>query len=208
MAKSFEIEIALDDLELLKAQGYLLCVAGAFGEERPLVVWRCFGNYLENNPFSLTGQFEVFATSSFKIGGVVHVDTKTMAIAPGQQTTFTADAEFQPPVAIDQPRSIMIQSQYPGPTHIGFNSTLTGPDNVQQTTPIFVSDNVFGSTNFVFMPLDAFQVWLQQNVVTSNIIDPHITNPGTIDLTNKDFVKLTYQNGKWSEQPDARPSAA
>lgn len=207
MAKSFEIEIALDDLEFLKTQQYLLCVARSDGMQGSLVVWRCFDDYLENNPFSLTDQFEVFATSSLKIGGVVHVDTKTMAISPGQATVFTANAEFETPVASEQSQGITIESQYPGSIHIGFSSPLTGPDNIQQTTPMFVSDSVFGSTSFDYVPFDELQVWFQQKVVTGGIIDPHLTNAATVDLSKKDVVKLTYQNGKWSGPSAARSGA-
>ncbi|MEN3349209.1 MAG: hypothetical protein V7632_2844 [Bradyrhizobium sp.] len=207
MAKAFAIEFAPDDLEYLKTNGYLLCVASAADSGKTLVVWRCFSDYLEHNPFSLIDQYEVFGTSSFKIGEVVTIDTETMAIAPGQQTVLTADAKFLTPTD-GTPGNIIINSGYPDPIHIGFSNTLTGPDNVQQTTPLFVSDAVTNFSTYVYLPLDKLQVWLQQNAVTGVIINADVVNAAMIDLTKKDFVKLTYQNGEWSEQSAARPGVA
>jgi hypothetical protein len=198
MSKLLEIQIALDDLEFLKTKKYMLCFATGL-QSNPAVVWQCFSDYLQNNPFSLLPQYQVFGTSSFNVGSVVTIDIDAVTIALGEQTTLTADAVFQPPVAGGAGESLTVNNQYGQEIHLGFSCALTGPDNVQRTTPIFVTSAVVGPDVFVFTPVDSVRVWLQPDIVTGAIIGPDIPNSIEIDLRARDFGKLRYQDGKWSE---------
>ena len=203
MPKLLEIEIALDDLEFLKTKKYMLCFA-TMVESNPAIVWQCFSGYLQNNPFSWVPQYEVFGTSSFNVGGVVTIDINAAAIALGEQITLTADAVFLPPVAGAPRDSLVVENQYGQQIHLEFSRASTGPDNVQRTTPIVVTPALVGPDFFAFTPVDRVRVWLQPDIVTGAIINPDIPNSIEIDLSAKDFGKLLYQDGKWSEQAGAR----
>ncbi|KJC60973.1 hypothetical protein UP10_08600 [Bradyrhizobium sp. LTSPM299] len=203
MTKSIEIQIALDDLEFLKTNRYLLCFAAINSG----IVWRCFSDYLASNPFSLISQYEVFGTSSLNIGSVITIDTNTVAITPGQQCTLDADAIFHPPTAGGMPEGITINNQYGQPIGVGLSRALIGPDNVQQTTPVFAT-LVQGPGTIDIMPSNNVRIWLQQDIVTSTIVDPRsIQNSIEVDLGAKDAVRLLYQGGKWSETSGARSNS-
>ncbi|MBR0869048.1 hypothetical protein JQ633_01670 [Bradyrhizobium tropiciagri] len=202
MTKSLEIEIALDDLEFLTIHHYRLCIAAIASDGNAVVVWRSFDHYLANNSFSLASHFEVFGTSSLAIGSVVSIDTGTMAIAPGQQTTLTADA-FLPPVAGRDTASITIDNQYPRPIHLGVSRALTGPDKVAQTTPVFVSQAALnGRDVFSYTPRERLRVWFQENVVTGTMLDRETLANGPnaieVDLSASKTPSLRYENGMWS----------
>jgi hypothetical protein len=204
MTKLLEIQIAPDDLEFLKTNQYLLCVAKMFAGNTPNIVWQGFSDYLQNNPFSWLPQYQVFGSSGFIVGNVATIDTGTVPIVPGQKTVLDADAHFQTPVAGAPPGSIMIGNEYRQQIHLGFGSASTGPDGVQRTTPIYVMPTPANvNFNYTYTPIDTVRVWFQQNVVTSTIIDPNIPNSIDIDLRTRDFGKLLYQGGKWSEQTGA-----
>jgi hypothetical protein len=206
MAKLVEVQIAPDDLEFLKSNQYLLCFAKmSENSNNPAIVWQCFSGYLQNNPFSWLPLYQVFGSSSFSVGGVATVDTGAMTIGLGQQATFTADAAFQTPVADASvpPNSFRIQDQYRQQIHFGFANASTGPDGVQRITPVFVTQAAVGDFTFVsFEPLDTVRVWFQQDVVTSSIV-ASIPNSIEISLATRDFGKLRYQGGQWSEQAGA-----
>jgi hypothetical protein len=61
-----------------------------------------------------------------------------------------------------------------------------------------------GPDEFTFTPGDTVRVWLQPDIVTGAIIGPDIPNSIKVDLSVRDFGKLQYQGGKWTEQSDAR----
>jgi hypothetical protein len=205
MLKQLEIQIAPDDLEFLKSNQYMLCFAmmtqGDNEVNNTSIVWQCFDDYLQNNPFSWFPEYQVFGSSAYNVGDVATVDTTPLTIALGQRTTLNADASFGPFVALGVPNMFAIANEYRQQIHLGFGSASTGPDGVQRITPVFVTPNPIGpNIIYSFMPVDTVRVWFQQNVVTSTIVGPGIPNAIEIDLRTRDFGKLRYQDGKWSEQ--------
>jgi hypothetical protein len=205
MAKLLEVQIAPDDLEFLKSNQYLLCFAKmAANTSNPAIVWQCFSGYLQNNPFGWLPMYQVFGSSAFNVGGVATVDTGAMTIGLGQQATFTADAAFQTPVADASvpPNSFRIQDQYRQQIHFGFANASTGPDGVPRITPVFLTPALGDFTFVSFTPLDTVRVWFQQDVVTGSIV-ASMPNSIEISLATRDFGKLRYQGGQWSEQAGA-----
>lgn len=202
MSKLVEVQVAPDDLEFLKANQYALCFAKHFDGDNTVVVWQAFSNYLQNNPFGWPSQHQVFGTSAFNVGSVVTVDTNTVAIGPNQQTTLNTDAVFQPPVSAPLNGGFVISNLYRQEIHVGISSTSTGLDGVQRSTPVFVTPAPAPPFfNFEFTPLDIVRVWFQQNAVTSEVVVITPANTIEVDLQRRDFGKLLYKGGKWSEQP-------
>jgi hypothetical protein len=200
MTKLLEVQIAPDDLEFLKTNQYLLCFAKIPQSYNSAIVWQCFSGYLQNNPLSWPAQYQVFGSSSFITGGVATIDTSTAMIALGQQITLSADAAFQSTAVGAPANSFTIHNEYRQKIYLGFGGASTGPDGVQRTTPIFVMSAPATDFN-TFTPVEIVKVWFQQNVVTSTIVDStSIPNSIEIDLRSRDFGKLLYQGGKWSEQ--------
>jgi hypothetical protein len=202
MSKRLEIQIAPDDLEFLKSNQYLLCFARLIQGNNANIVWQCFSDYLQNNPFGWLPQYEVFGTSSFIVGGVATIDTAAVTIAPAQQTTLNEDAVFGSPVPSVPPESIRVNNSYRQQIYLGLGATSIGPDGVQRTTPVYVTPTPFPMNwSYTMTPTDIVQVWFQQDIVTSTIIGPDIPNAMQISLpATRNFGKLRYQAGKWSEQ--------
>jgi hypothetical protein len=203
MTKLLEVQIAPDDLEFLKTNQYLLCFAKIPQSYNAAIVWQCFSDYLQNNPLSWPTQYQVFGSSSFITGGVATIDTNTATIAPGQQITLSADAAFQSPGVGGPANSFTIHNEYRQKIYLGFGGASAGPDGVWRMTPIFVMPTPATDFN-VFTPVEIVKVWFQQNVVTGTIVDSN-SIPGSIniDVRTRDFGKLLYQGGKWSEQSGA-----
>jgi hypothetical protein len=207
MTKLLEVQIAPDDLEFLKTNQYLLCFAKMSQSYNSAIIWQCFSDYLQNNPLSWPVQYQVFGSSSFITGGVATIDTNTATIALGQQITLSADAVFQPPVVGGPANSFTIHNEYRQKIYLGFGGASIGPDGVPRITPIFVMPTPAADFN-VFTPVEIVKVWFQQNVVTGTIVDStSIPNSIDIDLRTRDFGKLLYQGGKWSEQTGAWSNA-
>jgi hypothetical protein len=200
MTKLLEIQIAPDDLEFLKTNQYLLCFAKIPQSYNTAIIWQCFSDYLQNNPLSWPLQYEVFGSSSFITGGVATIDTNTATIALGRQITLTADAVFQSQAAGAPANSFTIHNEYRQKIYLGFGGWSTGPDGVPRMTPIFVMPTPASDFD-TFTPVEIVKVWFQQNVVTGTIVDStSISNAIDIDVRTRDFGKLLYQGGKWSEQ--------
>jgi hypothetical protein len=200
MTKLLEVQIAPDDLEFLKTNQYLLCFAKIPQSYNSAIVWQCFSDYLQNNPLSWPLQYQVFGSSSFITGGVATIDTNTATIALGQQITLSADAVFQSPAVGGPANSFMIHNEYRQKIYLGFGGWSIGPDGVPRMTPIFVMPTPPADFN-AFTPVEIVKVWFQQNVVTGTIVDStSIPNSIDIDVRTRDFGKLLYRDGKWSEQ--------
>ena len=125
MAKSVEIQIALADLEFLKANQYQLCFArmvnGAY-----TVVWQSYGGYLSNNPFSWLPLYQLFGTNTFTVnGGEVTIDTNAVSIDLGEQAVLNPDGNMEPAVTGGPADGITMINQY-GPIHPGLIGVSTG----------------------------------------------------------------------------------
>jgi hypothetical protein len=197
MAKSVEIQIALADLEFLKANQYQLCFArmvnGAY-----TVVWQSYGGYLSNNPFSWLPLYQLFGTNTFTAnGGEVTIDTNAVSIDLGEQAVLNPDGNMEPAVTGGPADGITMINQY-GPIHPGLIGVSTGPDGVQRTLPMFVAPLAIATGTDVLTPAEKMRVWFQQNVASGTTTNQDISMAVELDLTAVDLARATYSQGNWS----------
>jgi hypothetical protein len=197
MAKSVEIQIALNDLEFLKANQYQLCFArmvnGAY-----TVVWQSYSDYLQNNPFSWLPLYQLFGTNNFTAnGGVVTMNTNSVSIDLGEQAVLNPDGNMEPAVTGGPADGITMINQY-GPIHPGLTGVSTGPDGVQRTVPMFVAPLAIATGTDVLTPVERMRVWFQQNVASGATTNQDISMAVEFDLTAVDLARATYSQGNWS----------
>jgi hypothetical protein len=197
MAKSVEIQIALNDLEFLKANQYQLCFArmvnGAY-----TVVWQSYGDYLSKNPFSWLPLYQLFGTNNFTAnGGVVTMDTNSVSIAPGEQAMLDPDGNMNPAITGGPADGITLINQY-GPIHPGLTGVSTGPDGVERALPMFVAPLAIATGTDVLTPVERVRVWFQQNIDPGATTNQDVSMAVELDLTAVDLVRTTYSQGNWS----------
>jgi hypothetical protein len=197
MTKSVEIQIALNDLEFLKANQYQLCFArmvnGAY-----TVVWQSYSDYLQNNPFSWLPLYQLFGTNNFTAnGGVVTMNTNSVSIDLGEQAVLNPDGNMEPAVTGGPADGITMINQY-GPIHPGLTGVSTGPDGVQRTVPMFVAPLAIATGTDVLTPVERMRVWFQQNVASGATTNQDISMAVEFDLTAVDLARATYSQGNWS----------
>ncbi|MDD4915469.1 MAG: hypothetical protein PHW13_10610 [Methylococcales bacterium] len=195
--KKVTIQISSADLTQLKNSKYRLCFAKKVGDDAYNVVWQSYTNYLSNNNFSWTPQYQLFGSNSFQANVQVDVSTNLVNIGLGETSILDASGLLGPASTGGPSTAITMLNQY-GPIHPGVNQISTGIDGKTVTTPIYVAENqiVTGTTNLT--PVEKVLVWFEQNIVTSTMFSDSRSNYVEIDLTSVDSATRLYQNGIWT----------
>lgn len=196
MGKLVTIQIASGDLEVLKADGYILCFARCV-EDSYDVIWQSYANYLANNPFSWSALYQLFGANAFSVGAPAGARTNAVDIAPGQQATLDHAGVLGSAVEKGAPGKITLINNY-GPIHPGLSGISTGPDGVQRMTPMFVAPRPIVTGSYRLQPTDKVKVWFEQNGTSSTIVGRAVSNAVEIDLTGAETATRLYQNGDWT----------
>lgn len=194
--KSVTIEIAPDDLTLLKQSGYKLCFAKKVGNEAYNVVWQSYDKYLSNNGFSWTPQYQLFGSNTFQADVTVKVSTNIVTIGLGQQSILSPEGLLGNAVTGGPDISITLDNEY-GPIHPGINQLSVGIDGKQVSTPIYVATNQVVTGNTVLTPVETILVWFEQNVQTSTMFSTSRSKAIEIDLTVVNDATRLYEDGAW-----------
>lgn len=195
--KSVKIQIAANDLTLLKTAGYRICFAKKVGDHDYNVVWQSYMNYLSNNTFTWTPQYELFGSNTFQDNVQVDVSTNIVRIGLGETSVLDASGLLGPASTGGPSTSITLRNQY-GPIHPGVNqvskSSMGGP---AVSTPIYVAKNqvVLGDTELT--PVEKVLVWFEQNIETSTMFSTSRSLSVEIDLTFTDSATRLYTDGQW-----------
>jgi hypothetical protein len=195
--KSVKIQIAAGDLTTLKQSGYKLCFAKRVGTEAYNVVWQSYVNYLSNNTFSWTPQYQLFGSNSFQANVQVDVSTNVVTIGLGQQSVLDNAGLLGPATSGGPNTSITLVNNY-GAIHPGVSQLSTGIDGKVVSTPIYVATNqvVTGSTQLT--PVETILVWFEQNVQTSTMFSDSRSQSVEIDLTVDNNATRLYSGGSWT----------
>ncbi|WP_095083487.1 hypothetical protein [Pseudomonas sp. Irchel s3h17] len=195
-SKMVRIQIAPEDLTLLKQSGYKLCFAKKVGNEDYNVVWQSYVKYLSNNSFSWTPQYQLFGSNVFQANVTVEVSTNIVDIGLGQQSVLSEEGLLGPAVTAGPATAITLQNDY-GPIHPGVNQLSTGVDGRQVSTPIYVATSqvVTGKTELI--PVETILVWFEQNVQTSTMFSSSRSKAIEIDLTRVNEASRLYAAGEW-----------
>ncbi|KAI0824050.1 hypothetical protein BC628DRAFT_475719 [Trametes gibbosa] len=174
---SLTVNISSSDIGVLKAAGYMLCVAKKVNNTYN-TVWRG-GSFLAHNQFQWTSRYEVFGTESFAEGALVTAATESPEIKYGQ--TAVLDSAGSMHNATGSPNSsgsFMVNNQYAA-LNIGVMGYLGGT-----FSPIFVSPNELVTGTITLTPVESVLVWLDTTHVTSTIITTSISNTIEVDFTS------------------------
>lgn len=196
--KSVKIQIAPADLTQLKNSNYRLCFAKKVGDNAYNVVWQSYTNYLSNNTFSWTPQFELFGSNTFQDKVQVDVSTNVVRIGLGETSILDKTGLLGPASTGGPSTSITLRNQY-GPIHPGVNQiSQSSMGGVSVSTPIYVAENqvVLGDTTLT--PVEKVLVWFEQNIETSTMFSDSRSLSVEIDLTNADSATRLYSGGKWT----------
>ena len=161
----------------LKASHYRLCVAKMVNQMYT-VVWSG-DDFLQNNTFQWTEEYEVFGQENFTVGALVQASTDPQHIKYGQTCELNADGDLKPATgAPDKSGSFTVKNEF-GAIHAGVNGRLGG-----KFSPIFVSPNVV-SGDVVLQPVIQVKVWFDLHLQTGSMI---------LDST-ADNIEVVYEGG-------------
>ncbi|KAA0983618.1 hypothetical protein FQ192_29385 [Pseudomonas sp. ANT_J12] len=195
--KSVKIQIASGDLTTLKQSGYKLCFAKKVGTEDYNVVWQSYVNYLSNNTFSWTPQYQLFGSNSFQANVQVDVSTNLVTIGLGQQSILDSSGLLGNATTGGPDTSITLVNQY-GAIHPGVSQLSTGIDGKQVATPIYVAINQVVTGQTVLTPVETILVWFEQNVQTSTMFSTSRSQAIEVDLTFDNNATRLYSGGSWT----------
>jgi hypothetical protein len=195
--KSVKIQIASADLTQLKQSNYKLCFAKKVGNEDYNVVWQSYSNYLSNNTFSWTPQYQLFGSNVFQANVQVDVSTNLVNIGLGQQATLDTSGLLGPASSGGPEISITLLNNY-GPIHPGVSQLSTGIDGKQVSTPIYVASQQVVTGSTVLTPVETILVWFEQNVQTSTMFSTSRSQSIEINLTDSNDAVRLYSGGSWT----------
>ncbi|TFK35786.1 hypothetical protein BDQ12DRAFT_759165 [Crucibulum laeve] len=172
------VEIATNQMEVLKSGGFNLCVAKKINRVYT-VVWSGKSDYLHKNIFSWDEDYQVFGLNEFKVGALVQAQTNEVDIAYGQTCVLNSVGVMEHATGpVDKSGEFYVQSEY-GKICLGVNQKLN-----ENFLPIFVSSTVI-TGKATFEPIVELKVWLQTHVESGTMIFD-VAEPG---------IEVTYSGG-------------
>lgn len=194
--KSIIVKLDANSLSGLKKAKYALCFAKKVNDTYN-VIWRSTKKYLNKNTFSWEPEYKVFGTNTYETSIKVTADTEFARAELGQQCTLDADGNMHDAISGKNPQSVTVINEF-GPIHFGISQVCT-IDGVEETTPIYVSQEERAKGDVMLTPKEKVMVWFEANVETSTIFEDAKTNKIEIDLTNRDTQTISYdfESGEW-----------
>ncbi|MBD2213729.1 hypothetical protein H6G27_28250 [Nostoc linckia FACHB-104] len=199
--KSVTITIEETDLQNLKDANYKLCFAKKVDEGKYNVVWQSYDEFLMNNTFSWTPQYQLFGTNTFKENIKVVVSTNLVTIGLGEISTINKAGIFSHastiiPETETSIKSINLDNEF-GSIHPGVNQLSTGIDGQQISSPIYVAADPILPGTATLTPVETVLVWFEQNLETSTMFSTARAKSVEINLTDTNTASRKYQGGKW-----------
>lgn len=194
--KSVQIEIAPKDFKLLKEQGYRLCFAKKVGTAAYNVVWQAYDDFLSNNNFSWTPQYQLFGSNVFEAAVTVRTSTNIVNIGLGEVSTLDSTGLLSDAKTGGNETSINLINEF-GAIHPGVNQLATGIDGSQVSTPIYVAPSKALKGNISLQPVEKVLVWFEQNIETSTMFSDARSHEVEIDLTTVNSQVRRYEGQTW-----------
>lgn len=195
--KSVVIQIAPEDLAVLKQSQYKLCFAKKVGNNDYNVVWQSYGAFLANNKFTWTPQYQLFGANSFNAGITVDASTNVVTIGLGETAVLDSNGTLGAPSTGGPSTAFTLDNEF-GDIHPGVNQLSTGIDGKAISTPIYVATNPVVTGLVELAPVEKVLVWFEQNVQTSTMFSTSRSKAIEIDLTSTDGATRLYSGGQWT----------
>ena len=203
MAKLVQIHINQADYHSLKSGQYNLCFAqktnGAY-----TVLCQSIANYLPSTHFSWQPDYQLFGSNFFTAGTKVFIETNAVSVDLVKVGMAAIDAAgvVKPAAGAGAIGFIPVNNSY-GRIHLGVIGSSAGPDDTQQSLPIYLGPEPVDAGIVPLVPADVVRVWFQQNIANITMLSPAMLastpNAIEVDLTVSDTATLTYENGTWSQ---------
>ncbi|MEM7537973.1 MAG: hypothetical protein AAF639_37730 [Chloroflexota bacterium] len=194
--KTVDIEIALPDLQQLKASNYKLCFAKKVAEGEYNVVWQSYLDYLAFNKFSWTPQYQLFGSNIFQSNVEVRVATNLVDIGLGEESTLNEFGILSAPSTGGPATSVNMNNEF-GSIHPGVNQLSTGIHGEQISTPIYVAPSAAVKGHINLTPVEKVLVWFEQNIQTGAMFSSARSLSIEIDLTGQNSATRLYENQGW-----------
>ncbi|UOX85349.1 hypothetical protein MUY14_26570 [Amycolatopsis sp. FBCC-B4732] len=197
--KSVDIQIAAEDLETLKHNGYRLCFAKKVNDTYN-VVWQSAAKYLGDNTFTWQPLYELFGSNEFKDSVGVRVSTNQVPIGLGDQAVLDSAGVLGDASSGGSATGITLVNDY-GTIHPGLCAFSTDIHGNPSTSPIYVAADAIVPGTDVLTPVECVQVWFEQDIATSTMFSSARSDAVEIDLTEEDSAVRLYSGGAWSTPP-------
>ena len=197
LKKQVTVEIDLNDLQVLRNGKYMLCVAKKIAESAYNVVWQAFDNYLCNNVFLWTPQYQLFGSIQFNVGAPVVVSTNSVDIGLGETTTLSSLGILQTPISGGSQTGFTMDNEF-GSIHVGVSQLCAQLDGTPVISPVYVSDAAVIKGTVMLTPVENVRIWFQQNIATGTIFCGAQTNALELDLTETNSITCLFKDQQWS----------
>lgn len=193
------IQIAKQDLKILKDDRYHLCIAGRMDDSDFTVVWYAAERFTYNNKIEINNEYGVFASQ--KGTKKVFEDFPGTPASIGEKCTIDKYGTISQAVTGDNPDAIVLVNQY-GNLYPGLTRSGIGIYGEEFSNPVFLSRNAILRGEFEYFPTDQFKIWFEQNKVAGDILPQQkmraaITDYAIVDLAKRNAPVLSYSEGYW-----------
>lgn len=204
--KTVVIEIAEEDLRLLKRGSYRLCFSKRVQGQPFNVVWQAFDQYLTSNQLSWIHSFELFGSVLFLPYATVRISTNVVRIDTGEQSVLDADGLLAEPSTGGPADAITMVNRF-GTIRSGLSQTVTGLQGETHSLPIYVSAEPVPLEANPLVPVEEVLVWFEQDATTSMMLPDRPGQPqemvsrskGTVvDMSGSDIQTRLYADQQWS----------
>lgn len=202
--KKVVINIASEDLSVLKENNYKLCVSFSEKNMGYTMVSCADTKYLARNTVEVTEDYSVFCSSSVHSGQQVTVSAGPCTIGLGQRITLDQYGSLGNVTEGGSANEIEIINEY-GNIYPGFGRKINFLD-AERFEPVFVSLYVSVKGTFSMEPEDRIIIWFEQfaesgQVLESNFVDMVKAGKSTkieVQLSDSE-TEVTYENGSWKK---------
>lgn len=195
--KTVTIQVAPQDLAMLRQSGYRLCVAMQVDGDYD-VVWKSASQYLTSNQFQWVPWFQIFATNRFFDGASVQSLTNVVEIGLGEQSTLDQNGLLSPAMTMGPWQSVNLLNEY-GLINPALNRLCTWIDGTKVATPIYVRQQQAKVGTTAMTPVDKVLVWFEQNIQAGTMFSTARSQAVEIDLTVANAATRLYQEGAWTQ---------
>lgn len=204
--KTVVIEIADEDLRVLRRSGYRLCFAKRIQAQPFNVVWQAFEEFFSSNHLSWIHSFELFGSALFLPYATVRISTNVVRIDTGEQSVLDSDGLLEAPSTGGPADAVTMVNRF-GTIRAGVSQTVTGLQGESHSLPIYVSAEPVPLEANPLVPVDEVLVWFEQDATTSMMLPDRPGQPqemvsrskGTVvDMSGSDVQTRLYAGQEWS----------
>lgn len=204
--KKINIEIAADELSLLKQNQYALCLACCEKNTGCDVIGYAAMDYMAANIIEIGEAYQIFCCKSIKNHEKIFLSAGPVDIALGEQVRIDSSGIFSAPVTGKDPEAICLINEC-GNLYPGYSRKISFNGGTENFLPVFVAPYVSIKGSYSFNPQDKARIWFEQfaeiGTFSMDYLNPSLSKAGRsgaieVPLTD-DVVRLLYKNAAWKK---------